>query len=91
MWYVKLLGGIPALIWVALAIAKLGFEKGWFVIEFSIIGVILGSITSSMWICGICYLLLWVLSLVWALPIKHKIKKERNQAKAEKTRSKKRR
>ena len=81
MWYVKLLGGIPALIWVGLAIGKLAITKGWIGADLAVIGVVLGGISSAMWICGLCYLLLWAISLFWAFPIKRKIKKERRAAK----------
>lgn len=74
MWYAKLLGGIPCLIFgVAPLIgglilgASLGAE----------VTAMLGAITSYTWISGGCYLLMWVFSIFWAFPIKRKIRKIR--------------
>ena len=41
----------------------------------SIMNALLASVQSFAWISGICYLLLWIISICWAFPIKHKIRK----------------
>ncbi len=41
----------------------------------SIMNAVLASVQSFAWISGICYLLLWIISICWAFPIKHKIRK----------------
>lgn len=41
----------------------------------SIMNAALASVQSFAWISGICYLLLWIISICWAFPIKHKIRK----------------
>lgn len=38
---------------------------------------IFAAFSSYTWISGGCYLLLWLLSICWAFPIKHKIRKLR--------------
>lgn len=35
----------------------------------------LSAIKTAAWISGVCYLLLWLISIFWAFPIKHKIRK----------------
>lgn len=40
-----------------------------------IMNAVLSSFQTFAWISGICYLLLWIISICWAFPIKHKIRK----------------
>lgn len=40
-----------------------------------IVNAVLSSLQTFAWISGICYLLLWIISVCWAFPIKHKIRK----------------
>ncbi|MCH5148452.1 MAG: hypothetical protein J1G05_03705 [Clostridiales bacterium] len=76
MWYVKLFGGIPWFIFGLIpmvaggAFASMGEEM-------AIVGSIFGAITSATWISGVCLGLLWLVSIFWAFPIKHKIRKDR--------------
>lgn len=76
MWYVKLFGGIPWLIFgllptvMAGAITSVGPEM-------ASVGAIIGAISSATWVSGICLILLWLVSIFWAHPIKKKIKRER--------------
>lgn len=83
MWYVKLLCWIPPLIWLALKLLpvlapKISFLNEIWNGEYGGLVQSLTSATSSYtWISGICYILLWLLSIFWAFPIKHKIRKER--------------
>ena len=72
MWYVKLFGFLPCLIFgvaplVAGAIVP-GMEGG------AEIAGILGMISTMTWISGACYILLWIISIFWAFPIKRKIR-----------------
>ena len=71
MWYVKLFGFLPCLIFgvaplVAGAIVP-GMEGG------AEIAGILGMISTMTWISGACYILLWIISIFWAFPINRKI------------------
>lgn len=74
MWYTKLFGLYPCLVFgiapmlAANIIASAGEEV-------AAIAGILGAITTMTWISGICYALLWLISIFWAFPIKHKIRK----------------
>lgn len=76
MWYVKMFGGIPWLLFGFLpmtmggALASIGEEA-------AIAASLFGAITSSTWISGVCLGLLWLVSIFWAFPIKHKIRKDR--------------
>ena len=74
MWYTKLWGFVPCFIFWALPllaslILPLIFP------EMAAYLAILTAISSLAWISGICYLLLWLVSIFWAFPIKHKIRK----------------
>lgn len=80
MWYVKLFGFLPCLIFgvaplVAGAIVP-GMEGG------AEIAGILGMISTMTWISGACYILLWIISIFWAFPIKRKIRAYNKQLKA---------
>lgn len=79
MWYVKLFGFLPCLIFgvaplVAGAIVP-GMEGG------AEIAGILGMISTMTWISGACYILLWIISIFWAFPIKRKIRAYNKQLK----------
>lgn len=89
MWYVKLYSFIPGLIWVALTSFKMILAKD-MVPQISelipaesrpIIEAALDGISTSTWISGLCFVLLWLVSIFWAFPIKHKIRKERKACK----------
>ena len=80
MWYVKLFGFLPCLMFgvaplVAGAIVP-GMEGG------AEIAGILGMISTMTWISGACYILLWIISIFWAFPIKRKIRAYNKQLKA---------
>lgn len=76
MWYVKLFGAYPCLFWLAPTVLGSVISSG--AIEgMAAYATILAGISSSMWICGLCYLLLWAVSVFWAFPIKHQIRKMR--------------
>ena len=83
MWYVKLICWIPSLFWLVLAIFPLVAKKVGMLSELwngehgGLIQAVYGGLSSFTWINGLCYLLLWIISIVWAFPIKRKIKKER--------------
>ncbi|MDE6355762.1 MAG: hypothetical protein K2L67_00790 [Clostridia bacterium] len=79
MWYVKLFGAIPVILfWLVPVVA------GWAIPAYfpALLGefawalpVLLGAIGTMTWVSGICYVVLWALSIVWAFPVKHKIRK----------------
>lgn len=81
MWYVKLFGFIPCLLFgVAPTVAKILIP--------SLIGegtevilAVLGMISSLTWISGACYILLWLVSIFWAFPIKRKIRRDKKELK----------
>ena len=83
MWYVKLLCWIPPLIWVALRLLPTLATKISVIAEFwngdqsALVKAALGGISTYTWISGLCYVVLWLVSIFWAFPIKHKIRKER--------------
>ena len=69
MWYVKLFGFFPCLIF---AIAPLA---GAHLIADTTVAAVLSATSSLAWVSGVCYLLLWLISVFWAFPIKRKIRK----------------
>ena len=79
MWYVKLLCWVPSLFWLALKLVPIVGEKLGFLNDTTrkIMNIALSGVSSGTWINGLCYVLLWVISIFWAFPIKHKIRKER--------------
>lgn len=85
MWYVKLFAPYPCIIfWLAPTVAKIllakGVIKGIDAATASIASAVLGGISSMAWIMGLCYLLLWFISIFWAFPIKRKIRRLKKQA-----------
>lgn len=87
MWYVKLICWIPALIWLVLTLfpviaPKLApkvslINEMWYGEQGKLIQGLFAGLGSLTWISGLCYVLLWLVSIFWAFPIKHKIRKER--------------
>ncbi len=81
MWYVKLYSWIPGLIAVTFIVAPKIMTKvapQMFENENGeLIKTLFSGVSSMMWISGICFVLLWLVSIFWAFPIKHKIRKER--------------
>ena len=67
MWYVKIFGLLPCLIF-GVAPLVLGAVLG------GEIAAVLGMISTMAWVSGGCYVLLWLLSIFWAFPIKRKIR-----------------
>ena len=76
MWYVKLFGFFPCLIF---GIAPIVAE---FLIPDATIAAALGAISTLAWVSGVCYLLLWFVSIFWAFPIKHRIRQLNRQVRA---------
>ena len=76
MWYVKMFGFYPCLLFgvVPTVLAGAFTTAGG---AMAVVGSILGFITSFTWISGVCYLLLWLISIFWAFPIKRKIRADR--------------
>lgn len=75
MWYVKLFGALPCLLFgvLPLLLPSLGLRLT------GILGVFAKAVsgaTSMAFISGGCYVLLWLVSIFWAFPIKHRIRQE---------------
>ena len=74
MWYTKLFGLYPCFIFGIAPILAASIVTSLFPEAAAALGV-LGAISTLTWISGVCYLLLWLVSIFWAFPIKHKIRK----------------
>ncbi len=98
-WYVKLACWIPCLIW--LIITLVGSSAFWGLIgqyinlgatftemQGMLIGAMAG-IKSFTWISGLCLVILYIVSIFWAFPIKHKIRKAKKAIKKQKKQLKK--
>lgn len=72
MWYTKLWGIYPCLLF---GVAPLVVGKALSSMLPASFAGIFGAISSLTWISGACYLLLWVISIFWAFPIKRKIRR----------------
>lgn len=90
MWYVKLYSFIPGLIALALLLAPvfapkiiplLKLEADAAAQALSYINIACAGISSFTWISGLCFVALWIISVFWAFPIKHKIRRERKYCK----------
>lgn len=87
MWYVKLYSFIPGLISLAIILAPTVMRALPQTSEMfddktgALVEAVLSGVSSLMWISGVCYVLLWLASIFWAFPIKHKIRKERKAVK----------
>lgn len=74
MWYVKLFGFYPCLIFGVLPLIG-GMTAGLLFADAPLnIAAIIGAISSLTWISGACYLALWIVSVFWAFPIKRRIR-----------------
>lgn len=78
MWYTKLFGFCPCLIFGIVPIIAAAIIPSIFPEAAAYIGIF-SAISTLTWISGICYILLWLVSIFWAFPIKHKIRKLRRQ------------
>lgn len=78
MWYVKLWGIIPCLLFaiVPLVMSALFKTAGG---ALALLSAIFGATSSLTWISGGCWTLLWLISIFWAFPIKRRIRKERKK------------
>ena len=74
MWYVKLFGAWPCLIFFIAPLIASAVLPGLTDGAVTAAAAMLGVISSMTWISGICYLLLWAVSIFWAFPIKRKIR-----------------
>ena len=88
-WYVKLYSFIPGLIALALMLAPLVAPKILPLLKLeadsaeilSYINIACAGVSSFTWVSGLCFVALWLVSIFWAFPIKHKIRKERKACK----------
>lgn len=71
MWYVKLWGFSPCMVYFVVPLVAKGIIAA---IAGEVYASILAMLSSLTWICGVCYLLLWCVSIFWAFPIKKKIR-----------------
>ena len=70
MWYAKLFGATPCLLFGVIPLMLSSALK-----EASTAAAMIFSAVSSLtWISGACYLAMWLVSICWAFPIKHKIR-----------------
>lgn len=74
MWYVKLLGFIPCLLFFVVPLAPPSLFASVLGVSATTVSSILSMISTMTWISGICYILLWIVSIFWAFPIKRKIR-----------------
>jgi len=78
-WYVKIFGAIPVILfWLAPLVAGAVIPAYFPTLlgEFQwALPVLLSALGTMTWISGLCYIVLWVLSIFWAFPVKHKIRK----------------
>lgn len=72
MWYVKLFGFSPCLIFTVMPLAGKSVLAQTAGAEYA---TLLGCISSTTWISGVCYILLWLVSICWAFPIKKRIRR----------------
>jgi len=91
MWYTKLFCWIPVLLWAITSLLSdaaavnlicnlIGYAK--LTENAAVIVGVFSGITSFTFLSGICYVLLWLVSIFWAFPIKRSIrrlKKENRQ------------
>lgn len=79
MWYVKLFGFLPCLLFFVVPTVALlvlpGMMGGDASSAFSMISALGPSFFGTVAVSGICYLLLWLVSIFWCFPIKRKIRK----------------
>ncbi len=79
MWYVKIFGAIPVILfWLAPLVAGAVIPAYFPTLlgEFQwALPVLLSALGTMTWISGLCYIVLWALSIFWAFPVKHKIRK----------------
>ena len=73
MWYVKLFGFLPCLLFGVVPLVLPLIMKN------ATVAALCGMISSLSWISGACYLLLWIVSIFWAFPIKRKIRKLKSE------------
>lgn len=73
MWYVKFAGCWPCIIFFLLPLLISRYAGG----EMTAATAVFCAMSSFTWISGVCYLLLWAVSIFWAFIIKHKIRKIR--------------
>lgn len=76
MWYVKIFGFIPCMLFGVLPMAASLIVSLIASEAVATIASFLGIITTMTWISGACYIVLWLISIFWAFPIKRKIRKE---------------
>lgn len=89
MWYTKLFCWIPCVLWLAIALLSNGSFVGWLVGLANIggevpVGLITGvarGFTSFTGVSGLCLVLMWLISVFWAFPVKRKIRKLKREMK----------
>ncbi len=86
MWYVKLLGFIPCLIFGVAPLVAVPILGSLNIMSADMLALF-GAISTTAWVSGICYLLLWLISIFWAFPIKRQIRHAKQHLKMEKSAS----
>ena len=82
MWYVKLFGFFPCLLFGVIPLALPSLIGSFLGESVTIVSSIFGMISSLTWISGACYILLWLISIFWAFPIKRKIRADIKEMRA---------
>lgn len=81
MWYVKLFGSWPCMLFGVVPLALPSAIGSLLGESNAIINAVFGMISSMTWISGACYILLWLISIFWAFPIKRKIRADKKALK----------
>lgn len=75
-WYTKLLGFIPCLLFGIAPLVAKPIVAAFMPADVSaMVLAVLNTVSSMVWISGACYLVLWLVSIFWAFPIKRRIRK----------------
>lgn len=72
MWYVKLTGLLPCLLFMIAPTVALAIVPGMMEMPFALPAIAFGGLT---FVSAICLLLLWIVSIFWCHPIKKRIKR----------------
>ncbi len=82
MWYVKLFAPYPAILfWLVPLIAPYILPKFLSGDALMLATAVISGISTMAWISGLCYLVLWAVSICWAFPIKRKIRSLKKEIK----------
>lgn len=81
MWYVKLFGFIPCLIFGIVPLVAPVVLTALLPEVAATVVPVLEMLSTMTWISGACYIVLWLISIFWAFPIKRRIRRYTTQLK----------